>query len=465
VRSSEGRLSALRAKLRRRVWRPTSAALYRAARRHLSWWPLSLGAARQPPISPAPRIAYYYHSFPVLSETFIQREVSALREAGVSVDVFAHEVLRSELFDASARRLMETTTYLPAFSTRPLPRAARRLAVRHPLKTANILLYVLFRQHAPYKDSTRDRQFFKRAVALAAVVQERGITHVHCPWANSDATVAQLAARLAGVRYTLQARASDIHRGVAVYGRQQRLVGAAFVITNTRYNETILRALLPATGAPPVHVIHNGIDVDRFHPPPRRIAGSGHRILTVGRLVEPKGLEYLLHACRILRDEGAAISCEIVGGRSPHEVNYYLRLKKLRRALGLESVVHMLGAQPFDRVQARYEHADVFVLPAVHARDGRREITPNVLIEAMAMQLPVISTTVGGIPEIVEDGVSGILVPPGDERALADAIRRVLGDAVLRERLGRKARRRIEERFDIRKNIRSYVELFATRRS
>jgi glycosyltransferase involved in cell wall biosynthesis len=272
-----------------------------------------------------------------------------------------------------------------------------------------------------------------------------------------------LAARLVGIRYTLQARASDIHRETAVFGRRERLARAAFVITNTRYNEAILRSLLPSVGAPPVRVIRNGIELSRFDPPlGRPETQAGRRILTVGRLSEPKGLEYLLRSCRILRDGGDAVVCEIVGGRVAYEVDYYLMLKKLRRALELDSIVQLIGAESFDAVQRRYADADVFVLPAVQAADGRREITPNVLIEAMAMRLPVISTTVGGIPEIVEDGVSGILVPPRDEQALAAAIRRVLGDAALRERLAANGRRRVQELFDIGKNIKAYVEVFGS---
>jgi glycosyltransferase involved in cell wall biosynthesis len=270
-----------------------------------------------------------------------------------------------------------------------------------------------------------------------------------------------LAARLAGIRYTVQARASDIHRHRSVFGRRERLMGAALVVTNTRYNEAFLRAVLPAHGAPPLRVIYNGIDLSRFHPAPRRHdAHAGHRILCVGRLVEPKGLEYLLRACTLLRDRGVAFECEIVGGRIAHDINYYLHIKRLWRALGLESVVHFVGALPFEQVLTRHAAADVFVFPAVMAPDGRREVTPNVLIEAMAMQLPVVATTIGAIPEIVEDGVSGLLVPPRDEYALADAISRLLHDPALRETLGANARRRIEERFDIRRNIRAYVELF-----
>ncbi len=446
-------------RLRWRVVAPLAAALHRVLLRAAAGWPLHLLPRHPPPAGP-PRLAYYYHAFPVFSETFIQREVLALRRAGLRVEVLAHESSGAEHFDADARALMATTTYLPPFYE-TLPPALPAMARRHPLRLANSFLYLLLRQHTPRKHWQRDRILFARAVHLAAELHARGITHVHSPWLAPDATVALVAAHLVGARYTVQARASDIHRHSAVFGRRERLRRAEFVITNTDYNAAVLRQWLPGV-APPLHVVRNGIDLRRFPKPARRTpaAGTPLRLLCVGRLTEPKGIVYLLHACARLRDAGVAFTCEIVGGRVDNEVNTYLQLKKLYRALDLAAHVHFAGAQPFDRVRARYTEADVFVLPAVIASDGRREITPNALIEAMAMQCAVISTPVGGIPEIVEDGVSGLLVPSRDAAALAAAIQRLAGDAGLRDALGRAARRRVEERFDIDRNIARYVALF-----
>jgi glycosyltransferase involved in cell wall biosynthesis len=446
--------------LRWRVVAPAAAALYRAMLRYGAWWPLRLLPRRDRPAGPR-RLAYYHHAFPVLSETFIQREVLALRRAGLTVAVLAHEAHGAAYFDADALALMATTTYLPWLDARQMPAALPALARRHPLRLANSFLYLVLRQHAPGTTWRFNRRLFNRAVHLAGELRARGITHVHCPWSTPDATVALVAAHLVGARYTVQARASDIHRHSAVFGRRERLARAAFVITNTRYNAALLRDLLPRATTP-LHVIHNGIDLRRFplRPRPAPVPGAPLRLLCVGRLTEPKGLEYLLRACASLRAAGLAFTCEIVGGRVANEVNHYLALKKLHRALALDDTVRFAGPQPFDSVLARYAEADVFVLPAVLAADGRREVTPNALIEAMAMQCAVISTPVGGIAEIVEHGVSGLLVLPRDAAALAAAIARLLGDAALREQLGRAARRRVEQHFDLDRNIARYVELF-----
>jgi glycosyltransferase involved in cell wall biosynthesis len=186
------------------------------------------------------------------------------------------------------------------------------------------------------------------------------------------------------------------------------------------------------------------------------------KVLAVGNLVEPKGFEYLIRASKILRERGFAVKCEIIGGKVVTEMNYYIDLHKLRKRLALEKEVAFLGKQPFYRVLEKYQDADIFVLPAVVASHGGRDITPNVMLEAMAMKLPVISTTSGAISEIVENEVSGILVSPRDEEAIAAAIVRLLTNESLREKLGNNARRRVEERFDISKNIREFVALFET---
>ena len=143
-------------------------------------------------------------------------------------------------------------------------------------------------------------------------------------------------------------------------------------------------------------------------------------------------------------------------------MNYYVRSRSFTGDCSWR-IVFFSGTQRFEQVLGKYREPDIFILPSVIAEDGSRDITPNVLIEAMAMKIPVISTTVTGIPEIVENEVSGILVPPNDENALAEAIIKLIHDSNLRNELGENARKRIEERFDSNKNIGQYVDLFSGR--
>jgi glycosyltransferase involved in cell wall biosynthesis len=145
----------------------------------------------------------------------------------------------------------------------------------------------------------------------------------------------------------------------------------------------------------------------------------------------------------------------------PQQTNYLVELKILHRRLALEHHVVLWGAQPFSEILEGSAASDIFVLPCVIAEDGGRDITPTSLIEAMAMELPVVSTTITGIPEIVEDGISGILVPPRQEGALAEALVRLLRDRGLRERLGANARQKVEARFQLSRNILARVDLFS----
>jgi glycosyltransferase involved in cell wall biosynthesis len=436
-----------------------AAATYNAIWHHLSWWPLSI-IGRRPRIPRAHprRIAYYHHAFPILTETFIQREILALRRAGIDVVVLSHAPRDPAHYDDDARRLMETTHYLYPLDRATLRRYRLRFFLRRPLTYTNLFLYLLCRRHSARKSRWHDHEVLTNTVYLAGELHRLGVEHVHTPWAGRDALPAMLAAHLLRISYSVQARAFDLHKRTSAYDLHERLAHATFVITNTHYNEAVIRPLLRPAAR--LHVISNGVDLSRFYPVPGPRAAGPARLLCIARFVEQKGLEYLLAACTLLRDAGRAFECRIVGVRVPGSINYYIRVRKLWRQARLASHVTFLGAQVFDRVLQEYSTADIVVLPAVIAPDGRRDITPNVLIEAMAMQLPVVSTYSAAIPEIVEDGVTGLLVPPHDAPALAEAIARLCDDASLRQQLGRNGRARVEERFDITKNVIRYVELF-----
>lgn len=406
------------------------------------------------------RIGYYHHAFPLLSETFVQREVEALRRAGVDVEVFSHEVRGREHFDPRARRLMETTHYLES-SGDPVA-ALRRFLFGEAQSLAGLWRAGCALRHRPLNEGPGPRALLARSFDLASALRAQRIGHVHSPWLTYDATVAAIAADLAGISFSVQARASDIHRTSVHRGRAAKLRSAKFVITNTRYNETILRPLLPSRRSPVLRVIYNGLDLASFPAAPLPPDRPRIELLTVGRLIETKGFAYLLEACRLLLDAGRGLHCTIIGGSEPAEQGCEADLRQRQHALRLEGSVVFAGQRSVSQVIEACARADVFVFPGVTARDGRRDVTPNVVLEAMAMGRPVVASRSGGIPELIEDGVSGLLVPPGDAPALAAAIQRLADDRALRERLGAAARQRVEDRFDIDRNIRAYVELFTS---
>jgi colanic acid/amylovoran biosynthesis glycosyltransferase len=447
---------------RQQILAPLVSHLYESAVNHLSWPVDCPTSARGNGLPREKHIAYYLWRFPILSETFIQREVRALKEAGLAVHVVADAAQDVELLGPDARSLMEHTEYLLPINAERLWGYKYRLLWRNPLRYLSLFLYVVLHRYTRYKTFAEDKEVFDKAVYLAGTLEDGNVDHLHSPWADRCAFVSLIASRLLGVPFSVQGRAHDIHRDTHKYALPEKFQNAQFVVTNTQYNASHIRTLLREQDWHRISVIYNGVDLESFVPsPPTESTSEPTLLLSVARLIPQKGLEYLLEACRILRDRGYAFQCEIIGGpEEPLYTDYHIGLKKLRSRLGLEENVFFLGAQPLAQVLAKLRCAHIFVLPCVMAKDGSRDIIPNSLIEAMAMKLPVISTAFSGVPEIVENGVSGILVPPNDEQSLANAISRVIVDQGLRTRLGENARKKVEKQFDIKKNIRHFVALF-----
>ena len=441
--------------------RPAAERVYYGAVAHLSWWPLGRSRRVRSARASGIRIGFYLWRFPILSETFIRREIAALAEQGFGVRIFADGPADVDLADAQARALLRSTEFLTPMSQQRIAAYRRFFFRKRPVTYLNAMLYVLLHRHSYWKTLSEDRVVFGQAVYLAGLMKDARVDHVHSPWADRSAFVAIVAARLLGVPCSVQARAHELHRTAQRHALREKFREAAFVVTNCDYNAAFIRSVA-AECAPRLHTIYEGLDLTRFQRRrPDWDVTPPLRILSVARLVEEKGIEYLLECCAKLREDGIAFRCEIIGGDEvPLYADYLLRLQKLHGALALEDAVRFRGAQPFGEVREAYDRADVFVLPCVMASNGGRDMTPNSLMEAMAMQLPVVATRHAAIPEIVEDGVSGILVPPNDAAALAAAIKRLATDAALRAWLGTNARRRVEERFDVRQNVARFAAVF-----
>ena len=447
----------------RHAFIPVFDGIYALIDDNFSWWPIGLfNYKKRTKSTNEKRIAYYLWHFPVLSQTFIQREIEALRKSGLHVEVFSDAPENIELLNENAKSLIGNTFYLSRSGEKTLLSYKRHFFLKNPLLYINLFLYVVFHKYEKHKSFKEDAAIFSKALYLAGVLKDYDISHIHSPWADRCAFIALVASKLAGVSYSVQGRAHDIHRKTYLYAFAEKFENAEFVITNTKYNKAYLESSLKGRSVKMINTIYNGLNPIEFIPDHEQENISKEiRIISVARLIEQKGLVYLLKACKILKERGYSFKCEIIGGpEEPLYINYYLALKKMHRRFGLEESVFFLGAQSFDKILEGYRNAHIFVLPCVIAEDGSRDISPNSLIEAMAMKLPVVSTNVTGIPEIVEDGVSGILVPPNDENSLAGAIAELIENDNLRKELGENARKRVEERFDITKNIVKYVALF-----
>lgn len=402
------------------------------------------------------RLGYVIGTYPRLTTTFIDREVRALQSLNAPPTIIS---IRRPGGDLSAEQelLRNAVTYLLPVHARRFVCAHLRFAVLRPVLYFGTVLYLLTRHHPDVKSRLRTFLHFLEAVFAARILERSRCNHIHAHFVDRAATVALVVSRLLKVPYSVTAHANDIY--VKPILLAEKLGRAAFATTCTGFNKSYLEQLVgPVTGRR-LFCVYHGLEVDRFRP---RCDGNRARplVLAVGQLKEKKGFVHLLRACRTLRDRGYEFDCHIVGEGPDRNL-----LENVLRTLSLQETVTLCGALPQEQVIAKYNQAAIFVLPCVVGSDGDRDGIPNVILEAMAMQLPVVSSRHSGIPEAIQDGVNGLLVSPGDDTALAAAIGQLLRSPDERERLGQTARQRVVDRFSLNTNVALLLELFAGRKA
>jgi len=398
------------------------------------------------------KIAYLIKCFPRLSETFILHEVLELERQGLPLRIIS--LLRpSGKINKAAEEVQATVTYVPGIFPRaffPLLQASGRRFLKAPLKFLCIWIAALVRFH---HHATPKHLLY--AAYVANQLEQDGITHVHAHYANTPATVAVLAHQFTGIPYSFTAHAKDIYlsrKASLIY----KMSKAKFVVTCTGYNQHYLESLPGSPRNVAIHRIYHGLNLRVFpsHLTVLPKAATRPLILTVARLVEKKGLPYLLEACRMLKDQGYDFTCRIVG-----EGELRPMLGKYICELGLSSTVELWGAETHERVIEMYQQAALFVLPCVVSENGDRDGIPNVLVEALSMGVPVISTPISGIPELITSEENGLLVPPRNSATLAVAIARFLDDSLLRRRIAVAGRQTVLAHFDMTQNAQSLKAL------
>ncbi|MCV2216420.1 glycosyltransferase [Thauera sp. Sel9] len=391
-----------------------------------------------------PRLGYVLKRYPRFSETFVVNEILAHEAAGAQIDIFALGPVEETHFQDAIARVRAPVTRL-----------------QHRLRNGDALWQLIVRacrelprfaeRMAPAEEVAGD--LVGQAIQLALEAKARGIEHLHAHFGTQAATVTRLAAAFADIAYTFTAHAKDIYYEYEEPVRlDQKMRDAACTVTVSDYNLAYLRERY-GTAAERTLRLYNGLDLAHFRwqPPPPR----ADEILAVGRLVEKKGFDVLLEALAVLKARGVECRCTLIG-----DGPLRAQLEAQRAALGLEDRLSMPGLRPQPEVQQALREAALLAAPCVVSADGDRDGLPTVLLEAMALGTPCISTRVAGIPELVRDGDTGLCVEGGDARALADAIEQLLGDPVLRERLSANARRLIEADYDIHRNAAIQRELF-----
>jgi colanic acid/amylovoran biosynthesis glycosyltransferase len=428
------------------------------------------------------KLAYLFPAFPVFHQTFVLWEVLGLRRNGVQPRIYSLR-RRSTLQQPEGARIVPEVTYLPSLASLRVWRANWRLLRAGALQYLRLYVEVCkaWRTGAvasvraagwgrrPVSVYDRARGWFNRqpqlyllkslllvprAVDLADRLAAEQITHLHVHWATYPATVAYVVHLISGLPFSISAHAYDIYMVPRMLPAKLR--AARFVVTCAKANAAFLAQLAGSELSQKIIVNYHGVDVGRFAPPPAAAPVAGRlTIVSCGQLERYKGMHLLIDACASLQREGTIVECRIVG-----EGPQRRRLQGQIQRLQIGGHVQLLGARPHAEVAELLRQADVFVLASeVAGNSGRRDVIANVIVEAMAVGLPVVASRVPGVEELIDHGVTGYLVPPNHADHLAEALRQLAAHADERVRLGQAARRRVLQDFDSAKNVRRLAGL------
>jgi glycosyltransferase involved in cell wall biosynthesis len=392
-----------------------------------------------------PLLGMILKGYPRISETFISNEILLLEKLGFPIHLFSMRQPRENFTHQSVNRIQAAVDYLPETLLRPLPRLLHyncRLAAQRPGLYARALK-MAFQRFLRTRKSATIKHLFQAGYLVRRLMPDRHIIHLHAHFAHSPASVAMFASLLSGLPFSFTAHAKDIYTSDPRQLRQKAAL-AKFVVTCTEYNRRHLMTLCKP-GAGGIHRIYHGIDTRLFSYSADGISQvkAPYRILTVARLTAKKGLPTVYRALKALNDEGIAFEHTLIGDGEDRE-----KILSVIKGLDLTHRTRWLGTQPHEVVLDHYKQAHLFVLGCEVAPNGDRDGIPNVLFESMAMGVPVVATRLSAIPELVENGKTGLLVAPGEPQQLAEAMLKMLTDEALRARVIPAARKRVLQDFD-----------------
>jgi glycosyltransferase involved in cell wall biosynthesis len=390
--------------------------------------------------------AYLFERFPSFGQTFCYREVAELHRQGITPPIFSVRNPKDEPPQDWDTRIVERVHYLP--EEKELLDDVGRASKKRRLSPTII---------AALDEWGRRTDFLRlyQAVYVGLRLQDLGIDHVHAHFAGMAARTAFWIAKFFPITFSFTAHANDIFAPRKFEIGLDKLVETArAIITETDYSEKFLRERFPEC-ADRIHRVYNGLNLAEFGR--ANFSSDPPLIVAIGRLIVKKGFANLIRACALLVERGRLFQCEIFG-EGPLENQLLGQIEES----GLKELVQLPGPKPQHQLRERLAAANVFVLPSVPEAEGGMDNLPTVIMEAMATGLPVVSTRIGGIPEMVIDNETGFLVRPDDPVALADAIEKVINDRSLGQKLGQAGHGRAQTLFSIEKNVRDLCALICS---
>lgn len=405
------------------------------------------------PLNKTERIGYVTKTFPTVTTTFELNEIIELENSGISVSIFSLGLPFHTILHTRAEGFSKKTIY----PSRLFPVEAISLIIYFLVLSPKRFFLTLLSHFTNYvfPYHYHEATLFIKSLFIARVAKEKQLQHINASFCSEATTSAMIVSKLLGIPFSFTARAIDIYVYSTKKQLAQKIKDASFVVTESKYNKKYLSQLCDSKFRDKVHVIYTGYD---FNQEKQFIGKRKDRyiieIVSVGRLIEKKGLSYLIRACSLLKSKGHDFRCRIIG-----EGHGKPQLEDLINRQGLDDKVHLVPYMEANDLKVIYAETDIFVLPSVVAENGDRDGIPNVLVEAMAMAVPVVSTNVSGIPELVDDGENGSLVSERDVDSLADAMEMLIVNKELREKMGAKGREKVKAKFNIKKNMGEFIKL------
>src|SRR5216117_2803360 len=382
-------------------------------------------------------LGYLYSRYPVISQTFCDAEMLALERLGLDLTIGSIYSPLTSLRHEHISSLRAPIHYAPPQEILRVSEKKAKIAGRWPRNLVE-------RHDERYGPAVKAEQRARNAFYFAEFVSRNGVDHVHVHFANRAAHTAMFLKEISGIPFSVTAHGQDFMKDLGNDDLLREICAAAeFVAAETDYSRELLCQRCPDSAAK-IYRVYNGVDLELFPNPLTSARNTVPRIISIGRLVAFKGFEYLIDACAELARRGLNFTCEIIGD-GPLRGDLEARIRKLK----LSDRVHLLGSLSQGAVLEKLRSADIFALASVTDAQGASDVFPTVIIEAMAAARPVVSTRLAGIPESVVHGETGLLVPPGDTMALAEALSRLIEEPKLRLQYGRAARARIEQHFRI----------------
>ncbi len=391
-----------------------------------------------------PTLCFLLKGYPRISETFISNEILLLESLGFHIHIISMRHPREKFTHASIKNIKAKVDYLPSTilgNLLPLGYHNLQLAIKKPKA-----YFIAAKKAAIRWMRTRKSATLKHLLQAGYLVNKylpgKNIIHFQAHFAHSPTSVALFSSLLSGIPFSFFAHAKDIYTSDP---RQlkEKIDMARFVVTCTKYNQKYLTRLANGSTTP-ISCIYHGINLEYFSQPINEApCRPPYKLLTVARMTEKKGLETIYKSLSILRERGVKFIHTLIGEGDDNK-----KVVEFIKALGLESVTNLCGTLTHEEVIKYYADSDVFILGCQIADNGDRDGIPNVMAESMAMNLPVVATEVSGIPEFLEDRISGMMVPQKDPVAMANAIEMILTDEELREKVVIEAKKRITKNFN-----------------